>query len=403
MDLGKLVSEKNEILKKIEKLEQIKDDIRESVYSKIKEDYSQKLDEIGRQIAESSEGLKQRMDEIENEMSDLKSYIDSNEEKVEEIKVRNALGDISDDELKTISQPIEEDIAEKKGRLGELEIELAELRDMSGNDTQAPAQPEPVSEEQLAQNIDDMMGMPHETEEISEEPADTELTEEIPEMQDLPSMPEEEIAEQPAEETPELMPEMPAEEIMKEAEPEELPDMPQMQPEGIIGEEPAEELPPMQELMQEDKPVDDDIRQDLDMIMKIAESNEDVSEELESMNMQNNPEQFNDSKLEDTQSEHETPINNILQPEIMQEDVFRMDQTIDEKDKLVNENPLDRGENAENTENELQDIERIFEADLPNPEDAKQEEHIDGLKCPKCGYINKPDLFNCEKCGSELL
>ncbi len=30
-------------------------------------------------------------------------------------------------------------------------------------------------------------------------------------------------------------------------------------------------------------------------------------------------------------------------------------------------------------------------------------EEIQGLKCPKCGHINKPDLFNCEKCGADLL
>jgi len=35
--------------------------------------------------------------------------------------------------------------------------------------------------------------------------------------------------------------------------------------------------------------------------------------------------------------------------------------------------------------------------------DDSPQESIEGLTCPNCGHVNKSDLFNCEKCGAELL
>lgn len=359
MDLSRLISEKNDIKLKVDKLEQIKDDIRESVYTKIKADYSKRIEEIDAQIKESSEGVKQQISDIEQEIIAIRGTADKLDEQIEEMKVRSALGDISEDELASGLEPLTAEMNEKTAKIESLETELTQLRELAG---------EPVTEEADAEkNIEREMPV-------------EETAEAIDEL----------IAEQPAEPMEAAESEMPAEPI---------PAFENVFKEEDLKETIEEVIPAAES---DDSGIDSDIKQDLNMIMQIAESDTGIAEELESISMNSNPEQFNDSSLEETQGENETPLNNILQPDIIPEDVFTMDQTVREDDKLVNENPLDRGDNAGEDESELQDIERIFERDMPNP-DEMQEEHIDGLKCPKCGHMNKPDLFNCEKCGSELL
>lgn len=103
--------------------------------------------------------------------------------------------------------------------------------------------------------------------------------------------------------------------------------------------------------------------------------------------------------------EESSPMDNILQPDIINESSFSLGEDVPKDEKFINENPLDMagGEQVNRMESidaSLDDIEKMFDASLRSDEPHEQ---IEGLKCPKCGHINKPDLFNCEKCGSELL
>uniref|UniRef100_A0A7C6AHA0 Zinc ribbon domain-containing protein n=1 Tax=candidate division WOR-3 bacterium TaxID=2052148 RepID=A0A7C6AHA0_UNCW3 len=36
-------------------------------------------------------------------------------------------------------------------------------------------------------------------------------------------------------------------------------------------------------------------------------------------------------------------------------------------------------------------------------EEPKKEKKEEGIACPKCGYLNPPDSWYCEKCGAEIL
>ncbi|MEO0206677.1 MAG: zinc ribbon domain-containing protein, partial [candidate division WOR-3 bacterium] len=51
------------------------------------------------------------------------------------------------------------------------------------------------------------------------------------------------------------------------------------------------------------------------------------------------------------------------------------------------------------TSNLLESEEKVVE-DKPVKEAEKKEE---GIACPKCGYVNPPDSWYCEKCGAEIL
>jgi len=104
--------------------------------------------------------------------------------------------------------------------------------------------------------------------------------------------------------------------------------------------------------------------------------------------------------------EERSPMDNILQPDIVNESAFSLGDDLPKNEKFVTDNPLEmNGENVErmtSLDASLDDIEKMFDASLGG-DGTDSQEQIEGLKCPKCGHMNKPDLFNCEKCGSELL
>uniref|UniRef100_A0A7C4XA03 RanBP2-type domain-containing protein n=1 Tax=candidate division WOR-3 bacterium TaxID=2052148 RepID=A0A7C4XA03_UNCW3 len=46
-------------------------------------------------------------------------------------------------------------------------------------------------------------------------------------------------------------------------------------------------------------------------------------------------------------------------------------------------------------------VEEVKETSKPPDAEVKKEEK--GIACPKCGFINTPDSWYCEKCGAEIL
>ncbi|MGE3062606.1 MAG: hypothetical protein AB7T10_03135 [bacterium] len=100
----------------------------------------------------------------------------------------------------------------------------------------------------------------------------------------------------------------------------------------------------------------------------------------------------------------ESSIDNIISVDILKDESFSLGEDVKKEDKLINENPLeaakgekdeDLSEFAKMLDNQMEPLGTLSSEQVPG--------NIEGLTCPKCGYVNKSDLFNCEKCGSELL
>ncbi|MDI6700575.1 MAG: hypothetical protein QME48_05015 [bacterium] len=95
----------------------------------------------------------------------------------------------------------------------------------------------------------------------------------------------------------------------------------------------------------------------------------------------------------------ESAIDNIISPDIIKEENFDLGKDLPKEEKMVKDNPLEmNNKNKPEKENDI-----VFEKDFEANIEEEKVETIEGLVCPKCGHVNRSDLFNCEKCGAELL
>ncbi|MEO0288663.1 MAG: hypothetical protein ABIN00_03415 [candidate division WOR-3 bacterium] len=114
----------------------------------------------------------------------------------------------------------------------------------------------------------------------------------------------------------------------------------------------------------------------------------------ENINENVQPEELDSNLSENIKS----AIDNIIQPDIVKEEKFSLGEDLPKEEKMVKDNPLEMNNKKYKSEDDL-----VFEKDFDVNVKEENIETIEGLVCPKCGHINRSDLFNCEKCGAELL
>lgn len=169
MDLRTLIAEKESIMEKIQKLENIKQDIREAVYNKIKTEYNENLQRVESAIRENRSGIEEEIKSIKNEIAEVMELQDKYESEYEEIKVRIQLGEYLQEEHESRINELVEQIETYKKRHIELNGKMDELSSLTETDTvhtpstdnaEDEGVPEiiensPVMEEEIPQGIDD--------------------------------------------------------------------------------------------------------------------------------------------------------------------------------------------------------------------------------------------------------
>ncbi len=284
MDIRELMSEKESIQDKLKKLENIKNEIKEVVYSKVKDDYETKLNDINNAIKENESDVLVEVENTKKELVEVDKFVEQFENELEEINVRITLGDYTEEDYEEKQKELNGEVDTYKTRKNELNSKLKELELII-----------PPSED-------------------NQNKTEIELNEE-----DLP--------------------------------------------ENIV-------IPPMEiEAEKEDITTGEiDIKKEID----IPEKENAVEDEI--------IKEFGEKGIEDSETDnHKSPLSNILQP-------------------ILGEENGDADDEVEPIKPELHEF---FENKNEN-ESESTEDHIEGIVCPKCEHMNDANLMNCEKCGTEL-
>ncbi len=106
----------------------------------------------------------------------------------------------------------------------------------------------------------------------------------------------------------------------------------------------------------------------------------------------------------------ETELPDVSEAEKLAEEIFSGDETTAETTEGVEAGKTEVSLPEGDDENWLEGLEKELsigeeeesKGTEKKSEDKKKTETVEGIKCPKCGFINKPDAWYCEKCGAEL-
>jgi uncharacterized protein YdcH (DUF465 family) len=318
-EFRELIKELSNIEAKILKLEERKNTVRDSVYQKVKDDYQTKLQGVENEIENRRAYIEKAFDSCRSEIEDLVNKRNGIEEELEELSLRDYLGEFEEGEHARLCQ-------EKKDQLNDL---VEKLEDATKRIH--------FLQEFLPDSLREM---------VPEEVVSTTFEEPPAESLETPAE-SDEIPSEAVETTTESAEERSVEFAGEATEPSETP-----AEQVEASEESAETSVEWQESPGE-KGAEEEILVDM-----VATGT-------------------HDSRGEETATE--------------------IEETADESVEMLSPQEAD-----EIIEEKISPVDKSAEI-LKQPELGPDAHEREGVDCPKCGMMNEPDSWYCEKCGAELL
>ena len=177
-----------DLQQKLKLLEERRGAVRESVYNKVKSDYEERLQGIEKQLKEKASVIQEEIKKIDDEIREISLQKEGLEEQFEEIDLRHAIGEYTDETYESMTAELKERIKELEDRLNQLNEDRKTFVELIG---EAPEPVEEAVEEQAEEAKGDEFEITLEEVEEKEEEA-KETAEGV-----LPEVPEEEkIAEE---------------------------------------------------------------------------------------------------------------------------------------------------------------------------------------------------------------
>lgn len=136
----------DDIKEKLKKIEGKKETIRDSVFSKVKQDYEKRLQTLTSQLAGKKESIKETLKEMATKRGPLKNKLDDLQEQLEEIELRHSIGEYSDGQYESMSGEI-------KDKMEEIEVDLQAINKEEEETKDLLEEPVDVIEEEVVEEI----------------------------------------------------------------------------------------------------------------------------------------------------------------------------------------------------------------------------------------------------------
>ncbi len=181
-----LLDRREELVGRLQNLENMKTDTNDRVYGKIRDDYSSQLQSVLEKISDKRGSLEVKAQDLSGQITEQETVFTDQSDKVDELQIRAKLGefDHGNDEFKNELIQSETDRDKTSGKLDKLRKELNELNGVLSdvdNATSAGvpgggfiAKPKPSDEEKIIDIEDDELIEEIEGDEIEELDVDTE-------------------------------------------------------------------------------------------------------------------------------------------------------------------------------------------------------------------------------------
>ncbi|MEO0095323.1 MAG: zinc ribbon domain-containing protein [candidate division WOR-3 bacterium] len=147
--LKAIESERNDLLNKLQKIEEKKSHVSHEVYVKVKSDYETKLKKLDERLAENKELVKAEMERSKVAMSELLQKQKELKLHLEEIELRYSIGEYSEDKFNELGSKAKDDLNNITGKINELENRIKWCKELIGieKEEETPVMEEVAREE----------------------------------------------------------------------------------------------------------------------------------------------------------------------------------------------------------------------------------------------------------------
>ncbi len=132
--LKAIENERNDLLNKLQKIEEKKASVSHEVYIKVKSDYETKLKKLDEKIAENKELLKIEMENARNGLSELLQKQKEIKLHLEEIELRYSIGEYGEDKFNEFKKEAKSNLADIEERIRRLDERIKWCEGLIGTD-----------------------------------------------------------------------------------------------------------------------------------------------------------------------------------------------------------------------------------------------------------------------------
>jgi ribosomal protein L40E len=154
--LRAIETERNDLLNKLQKIEEKKSTVSYEVYLKVKKDYEIRLKKLDEVLAENIELVKMEMERLQKELSELSQKERDLKLHLEEIELRYSIGEYSDDKYRELEQEVSGNLNEVTEQIKRREERIKWCKGLLGSEPikekkveeKPELKPEPVVKEE---------------------------------------------------------------------------------------------------------------------------------------------------------------------------------------------------------------------------------------------------------------
>lgn len=132
--LKAIETERNDLLNKLQKIEEKKASVSHEVYIKVKSDYETKLKKLDEKIAENKELLKIEMENARNGLSELLQKQKEIKLHLEEIELRYSIGEYGEDKFNEFKKEAKSNLTDIEERIKRLDERIKWCEGLIGTD-----------------------------------------------------------------------------------------------------------------------------------------------------------------------------------------------------------------------------------------------------------------------------
>lgn len=142
--------------KRLEKMEEHRTQVSDSVYLKVKTDYEIQIDEVKRSFKEKSRDIEKELSKLYESQGEQKEELGKHEEILEEARFRNTLGEFTEKKFKEVEREENKEIGAYKGILEIIKSSITQYEEILGRSFSPESVedlPEVIEEEDVAKII----------------------------------------------------------------------------------------------------------------------------------------------------------------------------------------------------------------------------------------------------------
>lgn len=134
----KLKAQRQVLRKRMEKIEESKNEVKASVYQRVLEDYKGRWEETRRSFLALKQEIDKELDALRNQEKEAAKLVESHHEKIEEVRFRHQIGECSDADYESASLKIEAVLEKSERALNALQGALEQYEGLFTDEDLSP-------------------------------------------------------------------------------------------------------------------------------------------------------------------------------------------------------------------------------------------------------------------------